>query len=427
MKFLFFKSQSKSNDEGSRWGALAYPNFRKFWLATVMRVFALQFRIIGLPWLVGVDLDKSPGWVGIVALCTALPTIILSLPAGSLADRFDNRKMILWSNTASGLLYLILTCLVVFNVVELWMVIVWALVSGTLAGFVSPAQQAILPQLIDMKAIASAVALNGLIWNVMRILGPAIAGVIIALIGVGPSFFVTTIGYAIASYLLITLHLESKEKIPGKTKGAMLEGVKYVFSHGIFISVIGLSFFTSVFGGSYQILLVYFAEDVLRVGAVGFGLLEAAAGIGAILGTIVSIKVGSGKYRGALISGGAAIFGLCIALFAASEYMPFSMATLFAGGFAAGIYLNLGMVALQTEVPDRLRGRVMGIWSITWFLTSVGGFFAGIVAELIGIQLTVAIGSLSVTLFAITVYLLSKELRLLKPLQISTDRNNVKS
>ncbi|MCH2524658.1 MAG: hypothetical protein MK020_07260, partial [Dehalococcoidia bacterium] len=72
MKFLFFKSQSKSNDEGSRWGALAYPNFRKFWLATVMRVFALQFRIIGLGWLVGVDLDKSPGWVGIVALCTAL-------------------------------------------------------------------------------------------------------------------------------------------------------------------------------------------------------------------------------------------------------------------------------------------------------------------------------------------------------------------
>jgi len=175
--------------------------------------------------------------------------------------------------------------------------------------------------------------------------------------------------------------------------------------------VMGLSFFTSVFGSSYQVLLVFFAEDILEVGATGFGLLEGAAGVGAILGTLSIIKIGAGRYRGVAIIGGAAAFGVFVSLFAVSRAMPVSMATLFAAGFASGIYLNVGMTALQMEVPDELRGRVMGIWSMTWFLAPVGGFFAGVAASMIGVSTTVTVGGLSVAGFAVLLFALSSELR----------------
>jgi len=396
---------------GPRWGAFSYPNFRRFWFASLARVFALQFRIIGIPWLVGVELNLGPGWVGIVALSAALPTIALSVPAGQLADRLDNRRMIIWSNSVSGIFYLLLAVLIVFEIIDLWMVIVWSLITGALTALSMPAQQAILPQLIDMRSIASAVALNGLIWNSMRVIGPAIAGVVIALVGIGQAFFVTTVGYALASVLLISLKLTRPIPKADGDSGKMLDGARYIFRNRLFLAVIGLSFFTSVFGGSYQVLMVFFANEILGVGEVGFGLLEAAAGVGAILGTLSIIKFGAGNYRGFAILGGAAAFGISVTAFAASTFMPLSMITLFSAGFASGIYLNVGMTALQLQVPDELRGRVMGIWSMTWFLSSVGGFVAGMIAELIGIQLTVALGGLSVTGFAVLLFILAAELR----------------
>lgn len=403
-------------DQLPRWGAFGYPNYRRYWFASVVRVFALQFRIIGVPWLVATELDQTTFWVGVVALSQAIPTILLSVPAGQLADRFDNRKLLIWSNSASGVFYLLLALLVVTDVVELWMVVVWSLCTGALAASVAPAQQAILPQLIDMRAIASAVAFNSSIWNSMRIIGPAAAGVIIAVLGTGQAFFVTTVGYAVATVLLISLRTTPVPHDPNAGAGGMLEGARYIFRNRLFLAVIGLSFFTSIFGGSYQVLLPFFAEDILGVGAVGFGLLEVAAGLGAILGTLSIVKMGASRYRGPIILGGAAAFGLFVAAFSKSTTLPLSMAMLFGAGFASGIYLNLGMTALQLMVPNELRGRVMGIWSMTWFLASVGGFFAGATAYFIGTQLTVALGGLSVAAFAVLLWVLSSELRQLPAL-----------
>lgn len=379
----------------------------------MVRVFAIQFRLIGVPWLLKVELELSPTWVGIAALSAAVPTILLSLPAGSLADRFDNRRLILTASTASSIAFLVLALLVFSGLVEFWMVVVWSLATGSLAALSAPAQQAILPQLIDMRVIASAVALNGMIWNSMRIVGPAAAGLVIAVIGIGQAFFVTTAGYALATLLMFLVRPTPRPQSGRRGGGGIGEGARFIFGNRLFLAIIGLSFFTSVFGGSYQVLLVYFATDILDVGGFGFGLLEGAAGVGAIVGTLAIIKIGAGPNRGRVIIGGAASFGICVALFAASRFMPLSMAALFAAGVASGIYLNVGMTALQIEVPDELRGRVMGIWSMTWFLSSVGGFFAGVAADLIGIVTTVTLGALSVTGFAILLFVLSTELRTL--------------
>ncbi|HJM75924.1 MAG TPA: MFS transporter, partial [Dehalococcoidia bacterium] len=239
------------------------------------------------------------------------------------------------------------------------------------------------------------------------------AGVMIALIGTGQAFFITAVGFAVSAFLLATLSLTPHERDTEADDGGMFEGVRYIFGNRIFLATIGLSFFTSVFGSSYQTLLAVFADDILNVGASGFGLLEAAAGVGGFLGTLAIIKVGAGRHAGVIMLVAAASFGVFVAGFAGSRSFPASMVLLFAAGFASSMYLNIGMTTLQLLVPDALRGRVMGVWSMTWFLASVGGLPAGVFAELIGTPLTVALGALSVSAFAVLLLVLSAELRTL--------------
>jgi MFS family permease len=181
--------------------------------------------------------------------------------------------------------------------------------------------------------------------------------------------------------------------------------------HPIFLATIGLSFFTSIFGMSYQVLLPVFADDILEVGSVGFGLLETAAGIGGLLGTFAMIKIGVGRYAGPTMLGSAAVFGLFIAGFAGSRSLPLSMALLFFASFSSSLYLNIGMTTLQVLVPNELRGRVMGIWSMTWFLSAVGGLPASGLAVWIGAPLTVTLGALSVSGFALLLFVSARELR----------------
>ncbi len=379
----------------------------------VARVFGLQFRFIGTAWLVFVELDRSPIWLGVVGLASALPTIVLSVPAGIVADRFDTRRILVISQAATAQLTFLMATLVVAGLIDIWTVIAWNIIVGALAALANPAQGAILPRLIDMSVMASAVAFTSSVWNTMRIVGPAGAGVMIALIGTGQAFFITAVGFAVSAFLLATLSLTPHERDTEADDGGMFEGVRYIFGNRIFLATIGLSFFTSVFGSSYQTLLAVFADDILNVGASGFGLLEAAAGVGGFLGTLAIIKVGAGRHAGVIMLVAAASFGVFVAGFAGSRSFPASMVLLFAAGFASSMYLNIGMTTLQLLVPDALRGRVMGVWSMTWFLASVGGLPAGVFAELIGTPLTVALGALSVSAFAVLLLVLSAELRTL--------------
>lgn len=400
----------------SRWGALSYPNYRRFWLANIARVFGLQFRFIGAPWLIVSELDAGPAWLGAVGIATAAASIAVSAPAGLLADRVDNKRLILLSQTSSAATDAALALLVLTGRAEPWMVVVWATVAGSLGALGNPSLNAILPRLIEMRAIASAVAYTSAIWNTMRILGPVGAGLLIALIGIGQALFVTAIGFTVSSILIATVRLEATGRAGSESRdGGLMEGFRYVLSERVFFATIGLSFFTSLFGASYVILLPVFAEDVLDVGVGGFAAMEAAAGLGALLGTLAIVRLGASNLRGPLMLVAAAAFGGLIALFAVSRVFPLSLALLFAGGFASSVYLNLGMTTLQLLVPNELRGRVMGIWSLTWVLASAGGLPAGLVAEWLGAPWAVALGALSVSGFALTLLATVPSLRSLRP------------
>ena len=407
------KSGGPPATKGSRWGALSSGPFRVYWVAMFSRVFGLQFRFIGTGWLVASSdgLHKGPGWIGVVAVASALPTIILSVPAGILADRYDHRKILFWAQSLTAVSSLALALAVISGTVNIWMVIVWGVFTGALAALANPAYSAILPRLIDMRTMASAVAMVSTVWNTMRVVGPALAGVLIAVIGIGQAFFVTAAGFAISTVLVQLVPLKPiAPRSPGPD-GGMLEGIRHIAREPIFLATIGLSFFTSVFGGSYQTLLPIFADDILKVGPTGFGWMEAAAGIGGFLGTFAIIRIGTGRRAGMTMSLAAALFGLFIAGFAYSRNFPLSLILLFAGGFVSSMYLNLGMTTLQLRVPDELRGRVMGVWSMTYFMAQLGGLPAGIMAQWLGTPAAVALGALSVTAFALIVLVSAPALR----------------
>ncbi len=377
------------------------------------RVFGLQFRFVGMGWLVvssdGLDLPYI--WLGIVGLAGALPTIVLSVPAGILADRYDHRRLLLASQGATAVLSFALAALIVSETIQVWGLIAWAVSVGSLTALATPAQSAILPRLIDMRSIASAVALISSVWNTMRIVGPAAAGVLIAWIGIGQAFFVTAGGYALSAVLIATLRLEPFAPARDGDDQRILDGLRFILRQRLFLATIGLSFFTSVFGMSYNTLLPIMADDILDVGSQGFGFMETAIGVGGFLGTLAMIKIGSGRYAGPTMLGAAALFGVFIAAFSASRSFQLSMGLLFCAGLCSSMYLNIGMTTLQLHVPDALRGRVMGVWSMTWFLAAIGGLPASAIAQWIGAPWTIALGALSVTAFAALMYLTSHELR----------------
>ena len=391
-----------------RWGALGYPNYRLFWIANVARVFGLQFRFIGAGWLTHL-LDPSPIWLGVVGVAAAVPTIVLSVPAGVIADRFDNRKVMVWSQALSAVCMFVLAGLIWADLTNVWVVVIWSVVVGSLMALANPAQNAILPRLIEMRAIASAVAYTSGIWNVMRIVGPAGAGLLIAVIGPNWAFAVTGIAFVASTLLLMAIKLAPLERRSRQQAGGMLDGFRYIVGEPMFFATIGLSFFTSLFGTSYIILLPDFTT-ILHTGPEGFGYMEAAAGVGSLLGTIAIVRLAKGS-SGPLMLGGAAVFGVVIALFAASDTLPMALVFLFLGGVASSIYLNIGMTSLQLQVPDELRGRVMGIWSMTYFLSAVGGLPAGVAAVWLGTPLAVGLSALSVTVFAVGLWVAVPSLR----------------
>ena len=239
-------SQETSATEApiGRWGALSYPQYRRYWVSMLARVFGLQFRFIGIAWLIEVELGLSPFWLGAAAIATAVPTIVLSVPAGVLADRYDHQRILLFGQTLTTILSFVFAIAILTDSIDIWGVIVWQAVVGALAALGTPAHAAILPRLIDMRVMPSAVALQSSIWNSMRIVGVALAAVLLALIGTGQAFLVAAFACALSTVLIATLRPTPQPAAEPSVGNPMLEGIRYIMGNQIFRATIGLSFFT---------------------------------------------------------------------------------------------------------------------------------------------------------------------------------------
>ncbi len=384
--------------------ALRHRNYRLYWFGQLASVLAQNMEGIAQSWLV-LELTNSPLLLGLTGLAFAAPTIVLTLLGGVIADRTERKRIMILSQVGSAVIFFILATLVVTRWIALWHVMVLAVISGSIKAFDRPSRMALLPQMVPKEDIANAVAVGGTIWQLNRLLGPAIAGMLIYLIGIGPTYYFCFIASMLAVCLWLGIRLEDKTTTAssGGLLQHMMDGLNFIRTNEIYYTFIAMTFFNSAFGMSYLILMPVFARDVLHVGSQGFGFLQSAGGVGALIGVLTVAYFAHARSKGKQALGGAMSFGVLLIAFALSESYVFSLALACALGIASQYYMTIINAILQVNLPDQLRGRVMGIFGLTWDLMPVGGLIAGAIAEFAGAPTAVAIGGFMVAAMALTV------------------------
>ena len=397
--------------------ALQYPAYRLYWLGMLVSVSGFQMFRAAQAWFV-YELTGSPLFLGYAAAVSAAPGIVFNLFGGVFADKLDKRILVMVTQAANAVLILMLAALTVLDVVQVWHVLVIVFLAGSVEAFDTPARQAIYPHLIDRRAMMSAVALNSSVWSGNRIVAPAIAGFIIAWTNMETAFFAAACGFGVMAVVMVFL------KVPPIAQGGkgnpiqdIFEGLSFIRRNSIFSFLIGMTFFNSFFGMAYIFLMPVFAQESLGLGPGEYGTLLSVGGVGSLLVTIWLGSRRDTKYKGFLIIGGAVMFGISLIVFGiTSEYIGsyhLALVILFLAGVVTSTYMISIQSSLQMMVPDRMRGRVMGFYGMTWSIMPLGGLQAGALASIgsIGAPFAVVIGGLAVAAFAIGPALLNRKVR----------------
>lgn len=366
-------------------------------------------------WLV-LELTDSPLLLGLTGLTYAAPTIALTLLGGVIADRADRRRIMILAQCASAITFFLLATLIVIEWVALWHVLAAAFLSGCVRAFDRPSRMALLPQMVPKEDIANAVAIGGTIWQLNRLVGPAVAGMLIYLIGIGPTYYFCFCASLSAVLLWLGIRLAPFAPAPasGGVMHHMAEGLNFIRNNEIYYTFIGMTFFNSVFGMSYLILMPVFARSVLDVGSQGFGFLQSAGGAGALIGVLAVAWFSHSRGQSRLAIFGACAFGIFLIGFALSNSYPLSLFLALLLGIASQFYMTIISAILQIHLPNELRGRVMGIYGLTWELMPVGGMIAGAIAEFAGAPMAVGFGGFMVAGMAIAVAVFLPSMRRLE-------------
>ncbi len=395
--------------------ALRYPLFRRFWFGLLSSVFGFRMFQFAQYWLAH-ELTGSVLWLGFVGLADATPAIILNLVGGAAADRMNRRRLVMWTELVAATVVGGLAVLVMLGEATPWHVLIAVGTTSGLNAFNAPARLALYPSYVERDALLSAVALNTAAWQMTRIVGPAVAGVIIALTGTEVALYVATAGLLGMVFVMKTLPgAEPDRREPGGAVREMLDGVRYIRSQPLFVFLIGMTFFNSFFLLSFMPLMPVFAVDILDVGAGGQGALVGVSGVGSLIVTLWIGTRRSNRGKSAFLIGGAILAGASLVAFSlSSEYVgsfPLALALIFSVGTFSSMYMISVTTSLQLMVPDHLRGRVMGFWNMTWNFMPLGALYVGGLSRLISVPWAVAAGGFAVMAFALGPALLNGRVR----------------
>ena len=373
----------------ARFGALRHAPYRRYWLGSAASVGGFQLLIMGQGWLV-YELSGSPLQLGYLGAASSIPTIAAALVGGVIADRVDRRGMLIATSSIIAGLLALLAALDGSGVVAVWHVLAIAAAIALIAGLDFPSQQAFFPSLIEREHMMSAVSLNSMLWQGSRMILPALGGVVIAVSDTWVVFAVGALGFVTMSRVMASFAPTPAADVPlatGHSGRQFVDGIRFIASHRLFRVLILLTYATTFFGMSYVQLMPAFAR-LLGAGEAGYGLLLSAMGVGAITGNLLVAPLQRSPRLGRLLmaapmAGAAAIvaFTLCVALLPGATIgyvLALGCAMLIA--MCMSMYFVSSMTLLQLAVPDALRGRVMGIYTICFSLVPLGGLLGGVVA-----------------------------------------------
>lgn len=396
---------------GTTFQSLENPAFARYFFATLAFFFAMNMQILLRGWLVYVLTDDTLA-LGLISASFALPTLVLSPFGGVFADRFDRRTVIVVSQVFQFVLTVVTTALVVTGAVQYWHLLVISLVTACASAFNMPARQAIVPEIVGRERLMNAIALNSGAMNVSRIVAPALAGLLVAPIGIGGGFIVTLVFYGLA--VVLFTGLPKTERVLNEGKATMLreltDGFRYLRGAPTMVLLLAVGMVPMMLAMPQQILLPAFA-DVFHTGAAGVGVMQAAAGIGGLTGAVVAANLGRPKRPALLMTLSMLGFAGFVVMFAISPHLAPALLMLAGGDFGAMLGTTVNNTVIQETVPDKVRGRVMAVLMMSFGITPLAVLPASAAARAIGVQETLAISGLLMAAFAIGLYTLNRRFR----------------
>jgi MFS family permease len=378
--------------------AFHYRDFRLYWASLFISNIGTWMQMTATNWLL-YELTGSPVQLGLNGIFRAVPAIALGLFSGTFVDRYDRRRLLLWTQAVLGLLAFALGILDQSGNIQAWQIYALTFVSATVGSLDGPARQALFPSLVPRSALASAVALNSLLWKGAALLGPSFGGIAISMMGISGAFYANAASFLAVVIALLMMHTSSTagEKHRAFFKETQ-EGLSYIVSQPIILGVMIMEGVSSVFGLDNAMLTI-FASDIFRVGAQGFGFLQSARGLGAVIGSTLFIGVGQRPAQGKILFASALLYGLGFALFGLSPSFLMALLLLALVGVTDTIWGAARGTILQLLAPENFRGRVMGIFQLSnRGLHPLGQTETGFVVPLIGAREATFLGGLLVSL-----------------------------
>jgi MFS family permease len=390
---------------------IAHPIFRQLWFAMLATSVAQWVSQVTYGWL-ALILTDSARFVGIVSFMSGLPFLVVALPAGVYIDRLDRRRILLVSQAGAALLGAAMAIDVLMDTVEPWHLLVAAFLNGSFLSILTPTMQSVIPAIVGKEGLTNAVGLMSAGQNMTRIVGPSLAGVIIGFSSTGFAFLLAAVTLLMA-FLLIT-----GVRVPARTASVTVRGWQAAFSglgiiwgRGDLRVLFILACLPPILIFPYVQFLNIFARDILGIGATGFGVISGAAGVGAVVGALMmasrTFEQGDGIRQIRIIM----LYALGVIGVAFSTSLLITLPLLVLGGLLGGTYMSTNNALLQLRIEDDVRGRVMATYMMTFGLLPLGALPMGLVADVTGIQVAVALGSVTCMILIGIIAVRSRSLR----------------
>ena len=409
-------SQPSTARRGRMFRALSHRNFRLFWIGAFLSNVGTWMQAVAQGWLV-LQLTNSAFWLGLDAFMATAPGFVFTLVGGVFADLIDRRRLLLYTQVVAGIAALALAALVATGAINRWMVLGFSFVTGCCMALASPSYLAMTYDLVGREDLANAIAMNSTQFQLSRVVGPALAGVAFRTLGLAGCFFANGLSFIaviVALWMVRTEGHAAAHSIRDRRAlwRDLIEGFHYVRNRPRVSALLTLSAVSSLFGAPYFSMVPLYARDIFHLGETGLAVMMGTSGAGAFLGALLVAYLGDFRRKGWFVLGGAIIFGLSIAGFALSSTLTLSLTFLFMVGFALVVSVAMTNTLLQKLVTDRMRGRVMSMFLLSFMGTMpIGNIIAGAASNEFGPQYPLAIGGFIVTVAATGVAIFNQRLR----------------
>jgi MFS family permease len=370
-------------------------------------------QIVAESWLV-FQLTNSAFLLGVVGFLSTIPVFLLSLFGGVVADSMDKKRILLFTQSAFMLLAFILAILTQMKLITPGQIMLIALLNGVVMAFDAPSRQAVVVELVGKEHLPNAIALSSTAFNSARLIGPALAGIFIAGIGMSGCFYLNGVSFLAVIGALFLIKINNSPKVMKKNLflKELCAGLIFIRGNRVILILLAMVGITSLFGISYVILMPIFAKDILKVGAKGLGVLMSSAGFGALIAGLTLARLGDFKHKGRFLILSSLVFSISLVLFSVSKSYLFSIINLVLIGWASVMAINLINTLLQQLAPDEFRGRLMSAFMFTFAgLMPFGNLLAGSLTHVLGVSLTVMAGGIICALFFMAINIIYPDIR----------------